>query len=329
MTRTVGLWFAGGVLGAVAATALATGVAPAPARALDACVSSALGTMQTGSASCSSSGRLSLAIAVGANTSAIVAGGLFNLALAVGDNSVANTTPGVRPTGAELATATTATATGYSNFTVATGWLGGEALASEGNFNIATAVLGGSLAASGGSRGAIGNFAIAQAFGNGAIASAGADTDERDQLIAVDSSFASARAFGKGAQAVAGNGRFALASAIGAGAQARALNGSAQIARALGEGSRAYAFSGNFNVAGVIGKGSSARAGGNGANLSGGNNRNSALVWGNSSTATSCIALDAPAGTEPVSGRHVLIIGNGKTKSDKAAATSSKPAANA
>jgi len=269
---------------------------------------------------------LSLAIAFGANTSAVVAGGLFNLALAVGDNSVADTTPTdwkaapeVRPT----------RAAGYSNFTVAMGWLGGEALASDGNFNVATAVLGGSVAAAGGSGGAIGNFAVAQAFGNGAIASAGASLDDRYQLIAVDSSFVLARAFGKRAEAVAGNGRFALASAIGADASARALNGSTQIARALGAGSGAFALSGNFNVAGVVGKGSSARAGGNAANLSGGNNRNSALVWGNSSTATAGIALEAPAGTEPVSGRHVLIIGNGKSESDKAAATSSTPAASA
>ena len=132
MARTVGLWCAGGVLGAVAVSALATGVAPAPARALDACVSSALGTMKSGSASCSASGRLSLAIAVGANTSAIVAGGLFNLALAIGDNSVADTTPtNTTPTNTTptntTPTNTTPTGTGYSNFDIATAWRGGRA----------------------------------------------------------------------------------------------------------------------------------------------------------------------------------------------------------
>ena len=60
----------GGVLAAVAATAVAT--SGAPAQALDACISSALGTLKSGSASCSASGALSVTIAIGANTTATV-----------------------------------------------------------------------------------------------------------------------------------------------------------------------------------------------------------------------------------------------------------------
>ncbi len=168
---------------------------------------------------------------------------------------------------------------------------------SDGNFNIATAVQHGSLASSGGGRGAIGTFTIAQAVGDGAEARSGPlGLEDNDELTPVDSSFNAARAFGTAAYADAANGHFVLASAIGADASAIGVNGSAQIARALGEGSRADAISGNFNLAGVIGKGSSARAGGNSANLSGGNNRNSALVLGNGSKATAGIALDAPPG---------------------------------
>jgi GNAT superfamily N-acetyltransferase len=125
MSKITGLLVAGGVFGAVAASALATSVAPAPAQALDACFSSALtGTLKTGGASCSSAGPLQWAIAIGANTYAEVAGGLFNLAIAVGDDSLAYTTPDVG---------------GTSYFNIATAAAGGTAGASDGIFQIATA----------------------------------------------------------------------------------------------------------------------------------------------------------------------------------------------
>jgi YVTN family beta-propeller protein len=80
------------VLGVVAAAVLVAGVAPATAQAgLNACLSSRWGTWQSGDASCSASGPLSLALAIGAGAEAVVAGGLFNMAVAIGAHSTAAT----------------------------------------------------------------------------------------------------------------------------------------------------------------------------------------------------------------------------------------------
>lgn len=357
--RRAGVLITGGVLAAVAATAVATSVAPAPAQALDACVSSALGTLKSGSASCSASGVLSVAIAIGANTTATVAGGLFNLAMAVGDGSVADTTP--------VAT--------YTNFAIATAWSGGYAVAGDGNFNIATAVLSDSVAAAGGNGlGTTADFGMAQAFGNGALAVTGAQAAEG--LPGFYSAFNVSRALGTAAQAIATNGNFLLSSAFGSntaaisgalfagraevpvvsafnvaraigndGTDARALGGFFLFASARGSGAASVAANGNFNlagtigvlslaaaqdgsgnIAGTIGTLSVARAGGNFDNPTG-NDRNSALVFGDNSSATAGVPPYAPAGAGPVSGRHVISIGNSHSKSDKPAATSSQRSA--
>ena len=148
MSKMTGLLVAGGVFGAVAASALATSVAPAPAQALDACFSSGLtGTLKTGSASCSSSGPLQWAIAIGANTTAEVAGGLFNLAIAVGDNSEAYASRGAQSVRG-----------GY--FNIATAAAGGTARASDGVFQIANARGEGS-----GAFARYGSFGVARAIG--------------------------------------------------------------------------------------------------------------------------------------------------------------------
>lgn len=352
--RAAGIVIVGGVLGSVGATAVSTSVAPAPAQALDACVSTALGTLKSGSASCSASGALSVAIAIGANTTATVAGGLFNLAMAVGDDSVADTTP--------VAT--------YTNFAIATAWSGGYAVAGDGNFNIATAVLSNSVAAAGGNGlGITADFGMAQAFGNGALAVTGAQAAEG--LPGFYSAFNVSRALGTGAQASATNGNFLLSSAFGSntvaisgalfagraevpvvsafnvaraigndGTDARALggfflfasargsgaisvtaNGNFNVAGTIGELSQAYAQDGSGNIAGAVGILNYARAGGNYDNPTG-NDLNTALVFGKNSEATAGVAPYAPAGAGPVSGRHVVVIGNGRTKSDEAAATS-------
>ena len=357
--RRTGVLITGGVLAAVAATAVATSVAPAPAQALDACISSALGTLKSGSASCSASGALSVAIAIGANTTATVAGGWFNLAFAVGDDSVADTTP--------VAT--------YSNFSMASAWSGGYAVAGDGNFNIATAVLSDSVAAAGGDGlGTTADFGVAQAFGNGALALTGAQAFKG--LPGFSSAFNVSRALGTGAQAFATNGNFLLSSALGSntlavsgalffgraevpvvsafnvaraigndGTNARALGGFFLFASARGSGAASVAANGNFNaagtigvlsradaqdgsgnIAGTIGTLSSARAGGNFDNPTG-NNRNSVLVFGDNSTATAGVPPYAPAGAGPVSGRHVISIGNSQSKSDEPAAISSQRSA--
>ena len=159
-SRTAGVLIAGGVLGAVAASALATSVAPVPARAFDGCVSSALGTFQSGSASCSGGGfPLTLAIAIGANSVATT-GGLFNLSVALGANSYADTTPTASGGSANLAWAI----------------FGATAESTNGNFNLARALGDGAQAIAGGSAGAagdpVGSFNIARAFGPGAVAAA-------------------------------------------------------------------------------------------------------------------------------------------------------------
>jgi hypothetical protein len=143
---------------------------------------------------------LQWAVAIGANATATVAGGLFNLALAVGTDSIANTTP--QAVG------------GRSNFDLAAAWFGGNAWASDGNFQLANAVLTGNApctpdncgnATGGYVAGAFaqyGNFNLARAAGKNSLANAGSST----------------------ATAI-GYGSFNLARALGAGASALAIGG--------------------------------------------------------------------------------------------------------
>jgi hypothetical protein len=260
-----GLLVAGGVFGAVAVSALATSVAPAPAQALDACFSSALtGTLQTGGASCSSAGPLQWAIAIGANTYAEVAGGLFNLAIAVGDNSLAYTTPDV----------------GGSYFNIATAAAGGYAQASDGIFQIATA-FGSQPDEDSGAFATYGSFGVARAIGVNAWAQTGAGGNlERVSAFNIaravgenSTAFAqfgygnSSRAFGLGSYAAAYDGNGNIARALGNGAQSNAggsptAPASFNIARALGTSTDAYAGTGDFNIASAIGTAVQAQAGG-------------------------------------------------------------------
>ena len=266
MSKMTGLLVAGGVFGAVAASALATSVAPAPAQALDACFSSALtGTLKTGGASCSSAGPLQWAIAIGANTYAEVAGGLFNLAIAVGDNSLAYTTPDVG---------------GTSYFNIATAAAGGTAGAYDGIFQIATG-LGSQLENNTGAFATFGSFGLATAIGVNAIAQTGAGGNlERVSAFNIaravgDNSTAfaqfgfgnSSRAFGLGSYAAAYDGNGNIARALGNGAVSNAggsptAPASFNIARALGTSTDAYAGTGDFNIASAIGTAVQAQAGG-------------------------------------------------------------------
>jgi hypothetical protein len=265
MSKMTGLLVAGGVLGAVAASALATSVAPAPAQALDACFSSALtGTLKTGGASCSSAGPLQWAIAIGANTYAEVAGGLFNLALAVGDNSLAYTTPDV----------------GSSYFNIATAAAGGTARASDGIFQIATG-LGSQLENNTGAFATYGSFGLATAIGVNAWAQTGAGGNlERVSAFNIaravgenSTAFAqfgfgnSSRALGLGSYAAAYDGNGNIARAWGNGAESNAGGSpstlaSFNVARALGTGTDAYAGTGDFNIASALGTAVEAAAGG-------------------------------------------------------------------
>ncbi|MCX6484597.1 MAG: hypothetical protein NT146_15325 [Mycobacterium sp.] len=288
MSKMTGLLVAGGVFGAVAASALATSVAPAPAQALDACFSSGLtGTLKTGSASCSSAGPLQWAIAIGANTNAEVAGGLFNLAIAVGDNSLAYTTPDV----------------GASYFNIATAAAGGYAQASDGIFNIATA-RGSQPDGFSGAFATNGSFGVARAIGVNAYAKAGAEGD-----LAQASAFNIAVARGENSEARAQFGYVNSSRAFGSGAVAVARVGNGNIARALGNGSVAAAGQGNFNTATVIGNGSLAAA--NQGNF------NTARVFGDTST--------AEAG--PGNGRRAIIVGSNQTKNDPPQDASARRAA--
>mgnify|MGYP007049803924 CR=1 FL=1 len=266
MSKMTGLLVAGGVFGAVAASALATSVAPAPAQALDACFSSALtGTLKTGGASCSSAGPLQWAIAIGANTYAEVAGGLFNLAIAVGDNSLAYTTPDVG---------------GTSYFNIATAAAGGTAQASDGIFQIATG-LGSQLENNTGAFATFGSFGVARAIGVNAWAQTGAGGNlERVSAFNIaravgenSTAFAqfgfgnSSRALGLGSYAAAYDGNGNIARALGNGAQSNAggsptAPASFNIARALGTSTDAYAGTGDFNIASAIGTAVVAQAGG-------------------------------------------------------------------
>ena len=323
MSKMTGLLVAGGVFGAVAASALATSVAPAPAQALDACFSSGLtGTLKTGGASCSSSGPLQWAIAIGPRTYAEVGGGLFNLAIAVGADSVAFTMPEV----------------GSSYFNIATAAAGGYAQASDGIFQIATAR--GSQSGVDERSGAFatyGSFGVARAIGVQAWAQAGAVDDlgqpsafniarargENSSAFALFGYGNSSRAFGSGASASAGLGNGNIARALGNGAEAQAggsgrtnVRGSFNIARVAGSDSYARAGAGDFdgtesrfNIATVIGNGSDATAGEG--------NLNTARVFGNTSAAV--------AG--PGNGRRAIVVGSGKNKSDPPEGASARRAA--
>ena len=321
MSKMTGLLVAGGVFGAVAASALATSVAPAPAQALDACFSSGLtGTLKTGSASCSSSGPLQWAIAIGANTTAEVSGGLFNLAIAVGESSFAGSEAFI-------------TGEGSSYFNIATAAAGGFARASDGIFQIAN-----SRGENSGAVATSGSFGVARAIGVNTLAEAGVLRDfdqasafniarargENSRAFAQSGFGNSSRAFGSGAIASAGYGNGNIAGALGNGAVAEARGDSSgadqssfNIARVAGSGSIARAGAGgfdaagqgNFNIATVIGNGSLADAGQG--------NLNAARVFGNTST--------AEAG--PGNGRRAIVIGSNQVKSDPPRDASARRAA--
>jgi len=361
MSKMTGLLVAGGVFGAVAASALATSVAPAPAQALDACFSSALtGTLKTGGASCSSAGPLQWAIAIGANTYAEVAGGLFNLAIAVGDNSLAYTTPDVG---------------GTSYFNIATAAAGGTAQASDGIFQIATG-LGSQLENNTGAFATFGSFGLATAIGVNAIAQTGAGGNlERVSAFNIaravgDNSTAfaqfgfgnSSRAFGLGSYAAAYDGNGNIARALGNGAVSNAggsptAPASFNIARALGTSTDAYAGTGDFNIASAIGTAVQAQAGGidigrgsfNIARAVGSNSYagagafdatesvlNIASVIGDASEAYAVYGSlntarvfgnTSVAQAGPGNGRRAIIVGSNQTKIDPPQSASSRRAA--
>ena len=362
MSKMTGLLVAGGVFGAVAASALATSVAPAPAQALDACFSSALtGTLKTGGASCSSAGPLQWAIAIGANTSANVAGGLFNLALAVGDNSYADTTPYLDGD--------------VSYFNIATAAAGGYAQASDGIFQIATA-FGSQPDENSGAFATYGSFGVARAFGHNAWAQTGAGGNlERVSAFNIaravgDNSTAfaqfgfgnSSRAFGLNSYAAAYDGNVNIARALGNGARSNAggspsAPASFNIARALGPSTDAYAGTGDFNIASALGTAVQAQAGGNGigrgslniARAVGSNSYagagafdatesvlNIASVIGDASEAYAGIGNlntarvfgnTSVAQAGPGNGRRAIVVGSNQTKSDPPQAASARRAA--
>jgi hypothetical protein len=360
MSKMTGLLVAGGVFGAVAASALATSVAPAPAQALDACFSSALtGTLKTGGASCSSSGPLQWAIAIGANTNAEAAGGLFNLALAFGDNSLAYTTPDV----------------GASYFNIATAAAGGYAQASDGIFQIATAR--GSQPDDGtGAFATYGSFGVARAIGVNAVAQTGAGGNlERVSAFNIarargenSTAFAqfgfgnSSRAVGLNSYAAAFDGNRNIARALGNGAEANAggspsTPASFNVARALGTSALAYAGAGDFNIASALGTAVEAAAGGsdigrgsfNIARVAGSNSYagsgafdatesgfNIASVIGNGSDAYAgpgnlntarVFGNTSTANAGPGNGRRAIVVGSGQDKTDPPQGASARQAA--
>jgi hypothetical protein len=361
ISKMAGLLVAGGVFGAVAASALATSVAPAPAQALDACFSSALtGTLKTGGASCSSAGPLQWAIAIGANTYAEVAGGLFNLAIAVGDNSLAYTTPDVG---------------GTSYFNIATAAAGGYAQASDGIFQIATAFESQPDEDSG-AFATYGAFGVARAIGVNAWAQTGAGGNlERVSAFNIarargenSTAFAqfgfgnSSRAFGLNSYAAAYDGNRNIARALGNGAVSNAggsptAPASFNIARALGTSTDAYAGTGDFNIASAIGTAVQAQAGGidigrgsfNIARVAGSNSYagagafdatesvlNIASVIGDASEAYATYGSlntarvfgnTSVAQAGPGSGRRAIVVGSNQTKIDPPQSASSRRAA--
>ena len=315
MSKMTGLLVAGGVFGAVAASALATSVAPAPAQALDACFSSGLtGTLKTGSASCSSSGPLQWAIAIGANTTAEVSGGLFNLAIAVGESSFAGSEAFI-------------TGEGSSYFNIATAAAGGFARASDGFFNIANA-RGESSRAFADS----GSFGVARANGVNAFAGAGVGGDFG---LASAFNIAVARGENSTARAEVGFGNSGLA--FGSRASAIAGLGNGNIARALGTEAKAQA-GGNtpadqasFNIARVAGSNSFATAG-----LIGAERFNIATVIGNESVASAgqgnlnaarVFGNTSAALAGPGNGRRAIVIGSNQAKSDPPEGASARRAA--
>jgi hypothetical protein len=160
--RAAGLLVAGGVFGSVAASALATSIAPAPAQALDACVSALGASLDLGSAKCTSH-WFNVAVGVGPNTRAIAAGGaLGDVALALGANSYSSTAP--QTTG------------NVSYFDIATAVAGGYAQASDGAFEIANA-LGSQPNDYTGAFATYGTFALARAIGTNAQAQTGSQLE--------------------------------------------------------------------------------------------------------------------------------------------------------
>ena len=319
MSKMTGLLVAGGVFGAVAASALATSVAPAPAQALDACFSSGLtGTLKTGSASCSSSGPLQWAIAIGANTTAEVSGGLFNLAIAVGESSFAGSEAFI-------------TGEGSSYFNIATAAAGGFARASDGIFQIAN-----SRGENSGAVATSGSFGVARAIGVNTLAEAGVLRDF-DQA----SAFNIARARGENSRAFAQSGFGNSSRAFGSGAIASAGYGNGNIARALGNGAEAQAGGytpagqGSFNIARVAGSDSYARAGA--GEFDGTESRfNIATVIGNESTASAgqgnlnaarVFGNTSAANAGPGNGRRAIVIGSNQTKNDPPRDASARRAA--
>jgi len=361
ITKMTGLLVAGGVFGAVAASALATSIAPAPAQALDACFSSALtGTLKTGGASCSSAGPLQWAVAIGANTTATVAGGFFNLALAVGDYSYADTTPYL--------------AGDTSYFNIASAGAGGHAQASDGVFQIANA-FGPQTDDNSGAFATYGAFGIARAIGPNALAQTGAGGNlERASAFNIaravgenSTAFAqfgfgnSGRAFGLNSYAAAYDGNGNIAQALGNGAQSNAggspsAPASFNIARALGTSTNAFAGLGDFNIATALGTAVQAAAGGidtgrgslNIARAVGSNSYagagafdatesvlNIASVIGDGSDAYAGIGSlntarvfgnSSTAQAGPGSGRRTIIVGSNQTKSDPPQAASTRRA---
>lgn len=346
-SRTAGPVFACAVVAAVLTNAAATTVAPAPAQALDACVSTGLGTFQTGSASCSSGGPLQWAIAIGANATATAVNGLFNLAIAVGPGAIAIAggydDPDLGPaTGSfNIARALGADSfalaggagnasgdsVGYFNLARALG-SGADAEAVNGNFGIARAI-GDQSSAVAGLRG---NFQVARALGYQTTASAFDGTGQfaralgyKSQASVDGGSFSIARAASLpnllggtvGARASVSDGGFGnLARAIGNGSFAETLAGNLNLAwtglsASLDASNQAYAGHGDLNVAAVWGNGNTARAG---DTVGTGNDDDVAIVAGQFSTAI--------AG--PGSHNYVVVIGNNKNQSKPAASSAAR-----
>ena len=302
----MGLLIAGGVLGAVGASALATCAAPAPAKALDACVSVLGADLGIGSAHCASSG-LDVAIAIGADATAAATGGMLgNAALALGANSDATTAPN----------------TSASYFDVATALAGGYAQASDGVFEIASA-FGPQPNASAGALATYGAFGLARALGTNAEAETGGDSTHF-------STFEIARALGNNSTAFAQFGFVDLARAVGKNSDAEAYLGNFEIARDIELGSGvsgpggAHAGNGNFNIARALGIG--AQAGAGGSNSARGSFNIARSVGNNSYAGAGSSGPDfgsfniahvigkTSSGTAgPGNFHHVLVVGNNKT----------------
>jgi hypothetical protein len=318
-----------GIAGVMLASGLlTTTTSPAPARALDACVSTVLGTAKVGSASCSSSGVLSVAIAFGANTTATANGWFSNaIAVGVGARAGSESTTGWLNQSIALGDQSQAFASAVEDTSVNVG-------------NIAVAIKSFLVTAHGGSL----NFAAA--FLGAAEASGGnfnlATAVNRSTAFATNGNFNIAHA-GGGAQVESGSGNFNIAASYGAGGS-QAINGNMNIAATLN--GEALATRGNRNVAIVVGDLSSAFVGGtdqspgngniglvfgkaSGATSGGIGSRNFAAVFGDSSAASASsgqsdtvsdgnraivIGKNSTAIAGPGSHIRVRVVGNNKTE---------------